>query len=75
MEDDCLQYEFTLAVGIIKAKYSNVECSFVQSEVNAWRDDENRSLSNFSDTFFQGVLDFADWRTLAKLDDIGRIND
>ena len=46
MEDDCLQYGVTLAVAIIKAKYPNVDYSFIQFEVNAWRDDENRSLDS-----------------------------
>lgn len=46
MEDDCLQYGVTLAVGIVNAKYPNVGYSFVQPEVNAWRDNENRSLNS-----------------------------
>lgn len=89
MEDDCLQYGVTLAVGIIKAKYPNIDYNLVQFVVNAWRNDENQSLdsmgiftgqplptapqcglSDFIDTFLQGIPYFPDLRTLAKLDDI-----
>lgn len=46
MEDDYFVYGVTLVVGIIKAKYPDVDYSFVQSKVNVWQDDENRSLDS-----------------------------